>query len=285
MGNISNPPEYTMQVKIAFIISLIVLSSLLFGADDIDDTANVNVLIKQHGSSDWRLRQKARETLLCFSNEVGPLLIKTLKDKEATAEFKKQLEMTLVLVNLKQKGINGGAADKDLKIYLDTKKDSYVVGDKLELQVWIQNKLNKPATIVGSLDSSCTKRRKPYATFSILKPSGKPIEYPTCIECKLMNFLRMQDMIRVYPGEILDPYMKIDGAGFFENYVVNTWTPDKPGKYSITFHYDSTGPNEEWLDINGCGEYSVHEDDQIFKDIIRVKTDSNTLIIDVKEKK
>lgn len=124
-----------------------------------------------------------------------------------------------------------------LSCTLTVSKTRYKTGEVPALKVSIVNQSGKEIYLVGSLDGSDLKWRRPYCYFTIEKPAPGDISIGRCGN---MNRLRAEDFVRVGPGEAFDPYQSIDHYGFFRDYtIMNPETFKATGIYKIKFHYST----------------------------------------------
>lgn len=125
-------------------------------------------------------------------------------------------------------------------------KSSYRVGDRPEVAARLINDTAQAVNLVGSLDDSERKARYPYAYFEVLgPPSG--VAQERFFYCGYINALRDADFVEVPPGDQLDPFMKIDGGGYFPPYQFERTRLVKPGTYTILFRYSTDSDDlSEW---------------------------------------
>lgn len=159
---------------------------------------------------------------------------------------------------------------------LSSTKTTYQLGELPELKVEIINNSGKEVYFIGSLDASDEKWRRPYCYYTIETPVGDSI--PTYGRCKLMNPLRTEDFVKVSDGQSFNPFMSIDGQGFFG--AGNVQNPDNfknPGTYKIQFHYSTQSKNIQ--DYRGNPEDK--ELMKLFEQAPQVELSSNMVAIEI----
>lgn len=159
---------------------------------------------------------------------------------------------------------------------LSTTKTIYKIGEVPELNVEIINNSGKEVYFIGSLDASDVKWRKPYCYYTIEKPVKDSISYG---RCKLMNELRTEDFIKVEDRKSFDPYMNIDGQGFFgESNIQNPENFRNPGTYKVQFHYSSQ--SDKIVDYNG--DANDRNIVKLFQQVPKIELESNVVEIIIK---
>lgn len=132
----------------------------------------------------------------------------------------------------------------NLECKISSSKPIYKKGELPKIEVSIINKSDENIYLVGSLDGSSFKFRKPYCYFSIEKPTIDSLPKPEM--CKTLNPLRMEDFVKVKPGESFDPYLRIDEYGFFGAYNISRIDNFRnTGKYKISFYYSTFEKKEK----------------------------------------
>jgi len=131
--------------------------------------------VKQLTAKKFALRKKARSNILKDSKNAVSEIEKLLKKANLNPDLKIELELTKILCELKNKGIQGGEEVKGLKGYLDSPKASYSLGEKITFHTWLQNNSNEPINLVGSLDASNMKQTYPYVDYIIFDQDGKKV--------------------------------------------------------------------------------------------------------------
>lgn len=131
--------------------------------------------------------------------------------------------------------------EPDLKCILSASKLVYKKGQIPDLKIEIKNTSNSEIYLIGSLDGSEYKLRRPFAYFTIEKPKPDLIKVGLC---GTTNPIRLNDIQKVNPGESFDPYKSIDDGGFFTSQTVtDIRTFKNPGIYKIQFHYSTASGN------------------------------------------
>ena len=187
-------------------------------------------------------------------------------------------------------GCNTRAQNEDhFECTLTTEQEEYLVGEVPKLTVAIINKSAKDVYLIGSLDASEEKWRSPFCYFTMEKPVVDSL--PTLPRCGNMNPLRKEDFVLVESGESFNPFVAIDGHGFFSSdKVSNPWNFRNAGRYKITFHYSTISTNIK--DYLGDGVWTYRDDkkkyrelEELFENVPNVELTSNTVEIQVKDKK
>jgi len=166
----------------------------------------------------------------------------------------------------------------DVYCLISSTKKVYKFGQTPEIEVSIVNDTQEDLVLIGSLDGSEETWRKPYCYFEIQKPFDFKI--PSFSRCGNVNPLRIEDFVKVKKGEIFDPYMSLDGFGFFNSHSISRKDVfRKRGKYKITFHYSSK--SKDIKDYLGDGK----EDDELkkmFEKVHHLELKSNILEIEIR---
>lgn len=126
---------------------------------------------------------------------------------------------------------------------LTSDRETYAVGEKLDLAVRLYNETAETLPLIGSLDASDAEWRYPYCAFTVTR-DGEPFAPDLGGRCGNMNDLRAEDVVEVAPGAAFDPYERLDSYGFFEHWLFYT-ALEEPGEYRITFHYSTDTEGEE----------------------------------------
>jgi len=136
---------------------------------------------------------------------------------------------------------NKSVKDPDFTCVLTASKTNYEAGELPKFNVSIKNNSSKEVYLIGSLEKSDIQRRMPWCYFTVEKP--KPDSF--IIErCGFANPLRLQDFVKLKPGDSFDPYAVIDNYGFFpDDYIIDRRTFRNAGVYRIQFHYSTNGNN------------------------------------------
>jgi len=165
--------------------------------------------------------------------------------------------------------------DGDIACEISTKKTRYVVGESPEFQVRLHNRMDRPVTLVGSLDASDLAWRYPHCSFQIEGPEGH--QGHGIGRCGNTNPLRRQDFVPVPAGESFDPFMRIDDYGFFGSSGLDFTQFQVPGRYRVTFRYSTKSANlQEWVGI----EVPPGQDSEItrlFQQVPKFETTSNSI--------
>jgi len=129
-----------------------------------------------------------------------------------------------------------------LEIILAAGKPSYTVGEHPDISVYIRNNRNMPVWLVGSLDGSAAKTRYPYCWFEVYDQDGKDMIAKGSV-CGTTAELEKEDIVRVQPLGGFNPY----SSGFFPEYIIKNWKPQKPGTYRVVFNYSTNSSDPaEW---------------------------------------
>lgn len=116
------------------------------------------------------------------------------------------------------------------------------LGKAPKVTVAIKNLTGREALLVGSLDASDCRWRYPHCWFEIIGPDGKSA-VKGIGRCGNTNGLREKDFVRVKAGGTFDPYMRVDGGGFFPAHQIRPENFNAPGTYRIRFHYSTAEKN------------------------------------------
>lgn len=127
------------------------------------------------------------------------------------------------------------------EIYLG--KKSFRVGDRLEVQVRLQNLSDKTFYLVGCLDASESRSRYPHAFWVISGPERCADSNVGTLLSALGDSLGPGDFVRLRPGDAFDPFgcgeaLQQGRAGEFAmSYISTDYSFTKPGHHSVYFRY------------------------------------------------
>jgi hypothetical protein len=114
---------------------------------------------------------------------------------------------------------------------------AYTVGDVPKVSVVIRNDSDRPVVLVGSLDGSEERWRYPLVYFELTGPEGENAFGPYG-RCGNMDGIRVEDFVKVQPGETFDPY----SSGFFGPIALSRALFDRAGTYRLSFTYSTLAP-------------------------------------------
>ena len=163
-----------------------------------------------------------------------------------------------------------------LPVFWTPPKQTYSLGEVLELQINIINNTGKDVYFIKGLDGSEVKWRMPFCYFNIEKPVvDSPMDYIG--RCGMMNSLKIEDFVKIESNTIFNPY-----GDYLPKYVFNNI-----GTYKITFHYSTKSNNI--TDYFGRGfekdrtKRELKELEKLFNQVPKLELQSNTIEIEVIE--
>ena len=168
---------------------------------------------------------------------------------------------------------------EEFQCLISSSKKTYSLGELPEIKVSIINKSNRDVYLVGGLDGSERKIRKPYCYFTIKRPGDHPAL--SMEGCGTVNPLRAEDFVLVKSGGIFDPYQSVDDYGFFTSFQMSRKANfNEAGIYIITFHYSTLA---ESLNDYAAYESNFKELQAKFERVPKIQLRSNTLTIEIIE--
>lgn len=155
------------------------------------------------------------------------------------------------------------------------------LGKAPKITVALINQSDADIYLVGSLDASDCKWRYPHCYFEVTGPEGKPAGRGIG-RCGNMNTLRAKDFAKVPPGGAFDPYLHIDGYGYFSAHQLDSHNFREPGVYRIRFVYSAKSDDiGAW---GGDGGRAVAANDELvgmFKQVPKVEARSDEFTLTV----
>jgi hypothetical protein len=186
------------------------------------DAAALPALITKLGSNEFEQREAAQQELIAAGKTAIPTL-KEARAKTADPEIKARIASVLKVL--------------DPPLSLTVEAGAAMAGQPVVLKVRIKNTSDQNVNVVQCLDGSTSGRKRYPQFFRKIAPAKEDAEGKFCNYC---NVLKSDDIVTLKPGEEFDPLSK---KSFGEH--LATWTPEKPGKFGITFICDYTADGEE----------------------------------------
>jgi len=171
------------------------------------------------------------------------------------------------------------SARSDIFCKLASLRDKYRVGDQPEISARIINGTEKAVYLVGSLDGSERKARFPHVYYSVSGVEGGLSETQFGY-CGDLNPLRIQDFVRVEPGNDIDPHKQVDYYGFSKSGKLVHSRFVKAGIYTFEFHYSTE--NRDIKDWRGSVSETPSELNELLGKVARVNL-TCSLTVDVVE--
>ena len=134
-------------------------------------------------------------------------------------------------------------ASAELRCEITSLKESYEVGDAVELRVRIVNETDRTLTLPGGMDASDVGWRYPYATLTFDGPNG-PIPLKGIGRCGNMNDPLVTDFVEVAPGASFYPIE----PPHWENVQLRRFVFTQPGEHTVRFRYEVGTDPDEWRD-------------------------------------
>ena len=161
---------------------------------------------------------------------------------------------------------------------LTADKQIYKQGEVPKFNVTITNKGRRRILMIGCLDGSAQKVRRPWCGLMIKKPKEDTVNFGLC---KTSNPLRTQDFVWMNPGESFDPFQSVDQEGFFTDFAATQKeTFRNPGNYTVQFYYSSASTDIKHY-ISNTGTWGPRTDSNLVKKLFQqcahVEVLSNTI--------
>jgi hypothetical protein len=122
-----------------------------------------------------------------------------------------------------------------LEAVLRLSRDTIKVGEPLPAEFLLRNAGPRVVKAPLALDAS-DLGRYPRIAIEIRDEKGELQTVPSRRTCGVVNRLLARDFVEIVPGEELDVF----GPGTFRHRMLG-WRPTAPGRYTITWSYDSSG--------------------------------------------
>lgn len=159
------------------------------------------------------------------------------------------------------------SARGDIVCKLASLRDRYRVGDQPEISARIINGAENAIYLVGSLDGSERKARFPYVYYSVSGVEGGFSETEFGY-CGALNPIRIEDFVRVEPGNDFDPHKQFDHYGFSKSGKLAHSRFVKAGSYTFKFHYSTE--NIDIKDWRGSVNKTLPELNEMWRKVSRV---------------
>lgn len=166
------------------------------------------------------------------------------------------------------------ASDAPFIAKISTSKNTYKIGESLDLTVEIVNRTDSTVWMVGSLDGSERGLRPPFCGVIVQHSFFSPS--PSLGMCGLLNSMRIQDFKAIPTNGSFNPYERIDDYGFVPPSSRYPETFSYPGKYNIQFYYYSKA--EERFDSPFLPLPNTTED-SLFQLVPLMQLKSNTITV------
>jgi len=167
----------------------------------------------------------------------------------------------------------------DIFCKLASLRDKYRVGDQPEISAQIINGTEKAVYLVRTLDGSERKARFHHAYYSVTGVEGGLSETQFGY-CGVLNPLRIQDFVRVEPGNDFDPHEQNDYHLFSKAAKLVHSRFVKSGSYTFKFHYSTE--NGDIKDWRGSVLDTPVEVNELWRKVARVNL-TCSLTVDVVE--
>jgi hypothetical protein len=171
-------------------------------------------------------------------------------------------------------------ANLPIRVELDASSDKVGRGAILPVRVRVTNTGSRDVWFVGNLDGSEAGYRYPHYTPRISGPEEASLgEGP--FWCGTVVPLRIEDFVRLEPGQSFDPTQPSNGAGFQPLHLFSRYTPSTPGRYELSLTISTEGASEEdWgvIPVDYPGKQAISEK---LQQVPRGAAESNRLIIQV----
>ena len=166
-----------------------------------------------------------------------------------------------------------------IEIELTLPKIPQRVGARVEVGVVLRNASNAPIWIVGVMDGSEAGFRFPHYRPTVTAPKPRDVEEREW--CGITAPLRIEDFLRLAPGEGCDPRVPVSGQAWLPIGAFESFVPNAPGRYTFELVLSTlSARDEEWL---GIREYPGK--DAVLarlKEVPRVEVRSNVAVLDVR---
>jgi hypothetical protein len=166
-----------------------------------------------------------------------------------------------------------------LAVILTAPTEPQSIGGVIPITVEVRNVGDRPIWMVGVMDGSELGLRYPRYQPNIVGAMGatsEPLPLPDMVAP-----LRLQDFLRLLPGQGFDPTIPQKGATYLPLNTFTSFRPLHPGRYEFRLSLSTDSPqDEDWLGIIG-----YPGQDQVLSrlaEVPRLQIESNTAVVEVR---